>query len=168
MDEKDLLTLAGRVRSKFRGRFPIGVTAADAFNDAVVLLLELLPQADERRPPDTPLEAWLVTRAHGDLRDRYARLWRGDAAVRAVTPVNPNLGPLCGDGQETADAVVDLRSALDRLQGVERRVMQLHLDGQTQDQIAVILGRTQPYVSQIMQRAKRRLRVLLASYEDTP
>ncbi len=166
MDEKTLLLLASRVRSKFRGRYPGGVTASDCYNDAIVLLLQLEPALPDRKPATVDPCAWLVTRAHGDLRDRYSRLWRGDNAVHVVCPIDPGVGPTVGPTQESSDAGIDTRAAIDRLRGVERRVMRLHLDGETQEQIAVTIGRTQPYVSQIMQKAKKKLGLLLAAYGD--
>lgn len=167
MDDKTLLLLANRSRAKFRGRYPSGITAADCFNDAVVLLLELEKEANTRKPPDVNLDAWLVTRCHGDLRDRYARLWKRENQIRIVGSVDGESASWRTPGPvESIERAIDIHAAIDKLKPLERKVTLLSLQGLTQDDIAKIIGHTQPSVSQILARARAALAPLLASYGE--
>lgn len=163
MEAQTLNTLAQRVRAKFGGRYPKGTSASDCLQDAIVLLLELERQKD-RVPPGVNPEAWLVTRAHGDLRDRYARQWKASGKVNVVAEVD---GGITDDYRAPdQDLLLDVRNAVDHLEGLQKQCMLLTLQGKTQEQIAAIIGHTQPSVSQIMTRAKQRLKELLPGYEE--
>jgi DNA-directed RNA polymerase specialized sigma24 family protein len=160
VDEKTLLLLAKRARDKFRGNYPQGVTPADCLNDCVVRLLELNAEKGRRVPEGVSVEAWLVTRCHGDVRDYYGRLWKKQSHIRTVNApegIDPTDPP-------DPDVVDDVRGALHVLNELELKVMTAFLDGQTQSQIAESIGSGQPYVSHVLARARQKMAPLLEAY----
>ena len=166
MDYDLLMLLAQRARAKFRGRYPNGVVASDCLQDCVVMILELEQQLTTRLPAGVSRDAWLVTRCHGDLKDRYARQWKRDTDIRVIGPVNPasaaDPGP---SAEEDFDRKEDIAEAFKGLKPIEQTVMRLTLEGLTQSEIAKKIGHTQPSVSQIIARAKKKLVEKLEAYD---
>jgi len=167
VDEQRLTTLANRVVSKFRGRFPASVTERDAFNDAVVLLLELEKQVEARKPVPVSEDAWLFTRAHGDLKDRYARQYALDSRVRPHSTAAPDSILVVDQGEPDPDVIMDVREAVEKLSEPARTVMKHTLAGKTQVEIAALMGISQSYVSRFTRIARDELQTLLRDYSAT-
>lgn len=178
MDATYVQLLARRIAGKFRGKFPSGVTAADAEQDAALLVIERAPQYEARvghksSPPS--FEAWIVKHCWGVLMDKYQRAWRSDYAASGngysagplPLDVNP---PLVDDPAENTGLAIDIKAALARLSEPERYAVEAHARGDTQADIGAHLGYTQSYVSQIISRAHAKLREYLKDYseEETP
>ena len=156
-----LRLLAIKVAAKFTGRFPPGVTYEDAVQDAVVLILELEPQHAERAP-HVAQDAWLVTRAHGDLRHRYRKGWERQVAQ---LDADSTPDPITDGRVEDLGLSLDVEAAINALPEQERRVTLLTMQGLKQSQVATLLGVTQPVVSKLYRRARATLAQLLGDYE---
>lgn len=151
MDTNRLTALAKRIVRTFGNRFPPGVTIEDAEQDAAVLILEWeLRQTDEAR---------LFTKVKGILLDRYGKAWRNEYSHPTVALLDPAEEP----GGETFEITEDMGAAINALDPRHRRVIQLHLRGKTQGEIAEALGYHQPYVSRLLREAKAKLRDLLSA-----
>ncbi len=168
MDERTpeyLTKLASRAVDRFAGRLPSHVSRADAIQDAIVVILEWWDRwnpkvyACEREP-------FLIMKAWGTLKDKYGCQWK-DSYEHPTGSLEEALPCAVGQdpGPEAQDVCLDVRMAVERLPGTYAVVMHLILDGLTQGQVAEQLGVTQPYVSQIVQKAKKKLAKTLEAYK---
>jgi len=156
LTETELINTATKIVRKFAGRFPPGVTAEDAHNDAVTLLIE--------HAAKQPCLSHLFTYSYGVLRDRYGRQWRHEYAHPSQSLDSVDEADIPDERAETIKR--DVRDAADALPEKERTVILLTLDGLTQDQIAERLGVSQPYVSILVSSARKKMKATLAeSYE---
>ncbi len=146
------MTLARRVLKPLANRLPSGVTLQDATQDACLLILTLASQTD-RCPPQVAFEAWIVRRARGDLQDQYARKY-GDAMAHVLpgAPTERLTYPSAPDER------LDFNAAVEELPETWRDTIRLHLAGATQKEISLTIGVSQPYVSQILKKARARLK----------
>lgn len=164
LKEAELLSLSKRVaRSVSR---PPGVMVEDAENDAVVAALRVAPDYPTTEASATvAFPNWIFTRVRGILLDQYGTAYRRQARC-AVNPVDPStLTNRPGRGADPADqaiAALDLREAIAKLPAKQRAaVTAVYLDGRTQEDVAAQLGVGQSAVSQLLDRARARLRDLL-------
>lgn len=151
---------------KFGGHLPPGVDAADAMQDAITLLLTWSPQVGVLCPAGVPCEAWLVQKVWGVLKDKYGIIWRRFHHDKQKRP-GPRADRVEPDHTDSVSVRMDIESAIARLtqeqQSVARSIL---LEGQTQAQVAVARGTSEPAVSQMMGRIREALQVSLASYNE--
>lgn len=134
----------------------------DAGQDGAIAVAKALPRYD---PKVGPLDSFIAEVARGPARN----------AVRAIAKAPRSLDEL-KDGGEPAfasQAEIEavrreearaLRAAIARLDGREREVMTLRLNGRTQSEAAKEIGTYQPAVVKIERRAHAKLREMLADY----
>lgn len=191
LTDEEVLTLARNAVKRLGGKLPPGVTHEDAVNDAVVVVLEWAPRWKPRIYPVERnrflvVRAWSVLKdKYGkEWKYEYAvgkpgareRHQRGAKAKSAAIDLqteplagalqrnpqpDPDLEPRACDSREADEIAMDVREAIAQLPEQQAAVMTLHLEGLTQTAIAKEVGITQPYVSQIIAKAKRALRTIL-------
>ena len=168
-----------------RQKIPSDQTVEDARQDAAVFILE----AEER---GKTIESHLVVFAFGKLRDKYARLFEHNSRtmndtirqtnVRASRRTNDPDTTLRGSygreglfaadpaerlaDAEDADTRMDIADAIARLPIAQQSAWNaVIVEGMTQEAYAATRGTTQAAVSQLIARARARLRVTLKDYE---
>jgi len=108
---------------------------------------------------DGPFRSWLFTIAHNVVTDQFR-------TVKPTMPIEtaPDIvdsSPSPEDQVLAAEEGRWLRGLLDQLPADQRRVVELHLSGLTNPEIAHVLGRNHAAVRSTQSRAVARLRTLL-------
>ena len=140
-----------RALAHARGLTGNDADAADAAQDAFVDAFRNL----ERFDPRQPFYPWFYVL----LRNRCFK----QRTRRATRQESGELGEPAGVPGESPEALLDLRTALDRLDADERELILLkHMDGWTYDEIADRLGIPRGTVMSRLFAARRRLQHVLS------
>jgi RNA polymerase sigma-70 factor (ECF subfamily) len=95
---------------------------------------------------------WLLTIARRRVIDAYRRRKR-----RPELPLTDMPEPLTEQDSET-EAVVEIRSLVMKLPEDQREALMLqYIEGLTQDEIAIVMGRSRAAVNSLLQRARARI-----------
>lgn len=138
--------------------------ADDAAQDAMLKLLDALPQ----RRTDRPYEPWRTTVVLNHCRDRLRRNATRSGAERSAPPLPQRL-PRPDEAASANELQALLTAALQRLSPREREAFVLRdLQGLETDAVATAMDVSASTVRSLITLARRRLRTLLGSRLPTP
>jgi len=144
----EILAFAKRCASRIRIR-PSFVDQEDCVHDCYVAYVENV----KNYPPDSPVPmvVWLFRRIVADVKRKYGRIRNGEPAEMDELP-SP---PICPDARLDREAAFEAVG----FTPIERVVMDMrYSQGMTHQQIADQLGRTRPYITEVLSRAHDRIR----------
>lgn len=189
MKHEDLEKLVTNALKRY-GRLPTGVDPEDARQEAWLAVLTWEPRFNAVAYSCNK-SAFLCMKAWGHLKDKFAKAWKEEYAVKEYVESGrdsdnkvsdgPDEGPChfinrrifdrsapehaVPDEHDRLDVVSDVRSAIAMLPEREGQIVTLRLEGLTQAQIATALGISQGLVSRLSRRADQCLAIVLEDYK---
>lgn len=137
------------------------------------ILIEIWVQAERFNPDEMTLENWLAYLIRGCIHDILYKEQSKLGGEVLLSNIPHGIKTIIDHSQETEvesqllriDAERTLKAALEELSPIQRKIIELWIDGHTSSEIASSLERSPAFIRQSIARAKRRLRNTLIHKE---